>query len=58
MPQKYVLKTQRFEVLKMSTKSEYIKIKSYERKINLLFMICTDFEGILVPQDNGKQNSG
>ena len=58
MPQKYVLKTQRFEVLKMSTKSEYIKIKSYERKINLLFMIHTDFEGILVPQDNGKQNSG
>ena len=58
MPQKYVLKTQRFEVLKMSTKSEYIKIKSYERKINLLFMIYTDFEGILVPQDNGKQNSG
>ena len=58
MPQKYVLKTQRFEVLKMSTKSEYIKIKSYERKINLLFVIYTDFEGILVPQDNGKQNSG
>ena len=58
MPQKYVLKTQRFEVLKMSTKSEYIKIKSYERKINLLFMTYTDFEGILVPQDNGKQNSG
>ena len=58
MPQKYVLETQRFEVLKMSTKSEYIKIKSYERKINLLFMIYTDFEGILVPQDNGKQNSG
>ena len=58
MPQKYVLKTQRFKVLKMSTKSEYIKIKSYERKINLLFMIYTDFEGILVPQDNGKQNSG
>ena len=58
MPQKYVLMTQRFEVLKMSTKSEYIKIKSYERKINLLFMIYTDFEGILVPQDNGKQNSG
>ena len=58
MPQKYVLKTQRFEVLKMSTKSEYIKIKIYERKINFLFMIYTDFEGILVPQDNGKQNSG
>ena len=58
MPQKYVLKTQRFEVLKMSAKSEYTKIKIYERKINFLFAIYTDFEGILVPQDNGKQNSG
>ena len=35
MPQKYVLKTQRFEVLKMSTKSEYIKIKIYEIKFSI-----------------------
>ena len=28
----------------------------YERKINYPFIIYADFESILVPKDNGKQN--
>ena len=40
----------------MLKKSEYIKFKNYERKIKSTFMIYADFESILVPEDNGKQN--
>ena len=35
---------------------KYVKIKSYQRKIKLAFMIYADFESILVPGGNGKQN--
>ena len=31
---------------------EYVKIKSYERQINSLFIIYADFENILVPENN------
>ena len=37
-------------------KGEYVKFKNYERKTKSPFMIYTDFEIILVPEDNGKQN--
>ena len=40
----------------MAKKGEYIRFKNYERKINSPLMIYADFEGILVPEDNGKQN--
>ena len=41
----------------MPKKGEYVKFKSFERKIKSLFMIYADFEITLVPQDNGKQNT-
>ena len=40
----------------MPKKSEYVKFKNNERKIKSLFLIYADFESILVPEDNGKQN--
>ena len=40
----------------MSKKGEYVKLKYQERKIKSAFMIYTDFESSLVPEDNGKQN--
>ena len=40
----------------ISKKDEYVKFKNYERKIKSLFIIYTDFESILVPKNNGKQN--
>ena len=42
--------------MKMLKKGEYIKFKNFERKIKSPFMIYADFESILVPEDNGKQN--
>ena len=41
----------------MPKKGEYAKFKNYERKIKSPFMIYTNFESILVPENNGKQNS-
>ena len=40
----------------MPKKDEYVKFRSFERKKKSL-KICTDFESILVPENNGKQNS-
>ena len=40
----------------MPKKGECVKFKNYERKIKSPFMSCSDFESILVPGDNGKQN--
>ena len=40
----------------MKKKSEYVKFKNYERHTNLPYIIYADFEQILVPQNNGKQN--
>ena len=40
----------------MPKKEEYVKFKKYERKIRSPFIIYADFESILVPEDNRKQN--
>ena len=44
------------QTFKMPKKGEYIKLKNFERKIKSPFVIYADFESILVPEDNGKQN--
>ena len=41
----------------MPKKGEYVKFKKFERKIKSSFMIYPSFESILVPENNGKQNS-
>ena len=53
---KYCFKVNGKQKIKTPEKDEYVRLKSYERKIKLLIMIYTDFESILVPEDNGKQN--
>ena len=40
----------------MSKKRKYVNFKSSQRKIKSPFIIYSDFESILVPEDNGKQN--
>ena len=40
----------------MPKEYEYVRFKTHERKIKSQFMIYTDFESILVPEYNGKQN--
>ena len=40
----------------MPKKDEFVKFQNYERKINLSFIIYADFESILGPENNGKQN--
>ena len=40
----------------MLKKGEYVKVKNYERQIKSSFIIYADFESILVPENNGKQN--
>ena len=42
--------------IKMLAMSEYVILQNYKRMIKLPFMIYVDFESILVPEDNGKQN--
>ena len=39
----------------MPKKGEYIQFKNFEKKKSP-FMIYADFENILVPEDNEKQN--
>ena len=41
---------------KCQKKRKYVIFKNYETKIMSLFMIYADFESILVPEYNGKQN--
>ena len=41
----------------MATKGEYVKLKNYEIKIKSPFIIYANFESILVPENNGKQNT-
>lgn len=36
----------------MRWKHEYVKFKNYERKLKSQFIICADFESILIPEDN------
>ena len=40
----------------MLKKGKYVRFKNYEGKIKSPFMICVDFESILVLEDNRKQN--
>ena len=40
----------------MPKKGEYVTFKNYARKIKSPFMIYIDFESILVPENNEKQN--
>ena len=40
----------------MPKKGDYVKFKNYERKLKSPFMINVDFETVLVPEDNRKQN--
>ena len=40
----------------MPKQGEYVTLKNYERKIKSPFMINANFESILVPEDNWKQN--
>ena len=40
----------------MPKKCEYDKFKNFERKIKSPFLMYPDFESILLPEDNGKQN--
>ena len=42
--------------IKMAKKGETIKFRNYTRKTNSPLMIYTDFEGILLLENNGKQN--
>ena len=42
--------------LRYLTKGEYVKFKNFEREIKLPCMIYVDFESILVPEDNERQN--
>ena len=57
---KYIIKdcfkTNAKRTIKMPRRIECVKFKNFDRKIKLSFMIYTDFESILVLEDNGKQN--
>ena len=53
---KYYFKINGKQKIKMSKKGEYVKLKNYERKTKSPFMIYADFESILVPENNEKQN--
>ena len=41
---------------KMPKKGEYVRFKNYETKVKSSFVIYTDFQIILVAEDNGKQS--
>ena len=43
-------------MIRMPKNSAYVKLKHFERKIKLPFMIYADFESILVPEGNRKQS--
>ena len=40
----------------MPKKDEYVTFKNYERKIKSPFIIYANFQSILSPENNGKQN--
>ena len=44
------------QTIRRPKKNEYIKCKNFRRKTKSPFLIYADFESILVPEDNGKQN--
>ena len=43
------------QTVKINEKIEHVKFKNFERKLKSLFIIYTDFESILVLEDNKKQ---
>ena len=45
------------QTIKMPKKGEYVKFKTFERKIKPPLMIYANFKSILVPENNGKQNT-
>ena len=45
------------EIIKILKKGKYAKFKNFKIKRKPPFMIYADFENILVPEDNGKQNT-
>ena len=49
-------KINRIQRITMPNKVEFVKFKNVERKMKSPFMIYSDFEIILVLEDNGKQN--
>ena len=51
---KYCFKINGKQIIKMSTRDEYVKFKNFERNIKSSFIIYADFESILVPETNGK----
>ena len=44
------------QMIKMPKKGECFTFKSYKRKIKSRFVIYADFECIIIPKDNEKQN--
>ena len=44
------------QTITMPKKGECVKFKNFRRKIKSPFMIYADFQSILVPEENGKQN--
>ena len=42
--------------IQMPKKGEYVKFKIFQRKIKSQYMTCVDFESVLIPEHNGKQN--
>ena len=44
------------QMIKVPKEGEYVQFRNFERKIKSPVMIYVDFESILVPEDNGKQN--
>ena len=49
-------KINRIQKITRPKKVEFVKFKNVERKMKSPFMIYSDFEIILVLEDNGKQN--
>ena len=43
-------------MIKMPKNNEYIKFENYEKKKKSQFMMYADFERLLVPKEDGKQN--
>ena len=53
----YCFKINDKQRMKMPEKCDYVKFRNFERKIKSSFMFYADFEIILEPQNNAKQNT-
>ena len=54
---KYCLKINRKQMMKMPKEGEYVRFKHYKRTQKSPSKIYANFESILLPKDNGKQDS-